>query len=88
MQEGANEILLCDERDGGGKRKQHVPHHSFAQRLYSKLHSFLASLVNLKFSSAPICYTSNMSPNVLQGAQNFVITDSNINVANSVSEAL
>jgi len=38
-------------------------------------------------SFAPICYTSNMSqPNVLQGAQNVVITDSNINVADNVSE--
>jgi hypothetical protein len=27
-------------------------------------------------------------PNILQGAQNVVITDSNINVADSVSEAL
>jgi hypothetical protein len=47
MQEGANELLLRDERDGGGKRKRHVPHHSFAQRLYSKLRSYLASLANL-----------------------------------------
>ena len=39
-------------------------------------------------SFAPICYTSNMSqPNVLQGAQNVVITDSNIHVADSVSKA-
>ena len=36
---------------------------------------------------APICYTANMNPqNVLQGAQNVVITASNINVADSVSE--
>jgi len=44
---GANELLLHDERDGGGKRKRHMLHHSFAQRLYSKLRSFLASLANL-----------------------------------------
>jgi len=49
MQEGANKLLLLDERDGGGKSKRHVPHHSFAQRLYSKLHSYLASLANLNF---------------------------------------
>ena len=45
-------------------------------------------VVTPKFSllpSAPICYTSNMSPNVLHDAQNFVITDSNINVADSVN---
>ena len=47
MQEGANKLLLLDERDGGGKSKRHVPHHSFAQRLYSKLHLYLASLANL-----------------------------------------
>jgi len=47
MQEGANKLLLLDERDGGGKSKRHVPHHSFTQRLYSKLHSYLASLANL-----------------------------------------
>ena len=52
MQEGANELLLRDERDGGGKRKRHVPHHSFAQRLYSKLRSF-ASLTNLNLSLLP-----------------------------------
>jgi hypothetical protein len=50
MQEGANELLLRDERDGGGKRKRHVPHHSFAQRLYSKLRSYLASLANLNLA--------------------------------------
>jgi len=39
-------------------------------------------------SFAPMYYTSDMSqPNVLQGAQNVVITDSNINVADNVSEA-
>jgi hypothetical protein len=52
MQEGANELLLRDERDGGGKRKRHVPHHSFAQRLYSKLRSYLASLANLNLFGA------------------------------------
>jgi len=54
MQEGANELLLHDKQDGGGKRKQHVPHHSFAQRLYSKLCSFLTSLANL--NSDARCY--------------------------------
>ena len=45
-QEGANELLLRDEQGGGRKQKRHVPHHLFAQRLYSTLHSCLASLAN------------------------------------------
>ena len=47
-QEGANELLLRDEQGGGRKQKRHVPHHLFAQRLYSTLHSCLASLANFK----------------------------------------
>ena len=50
-QEGANELLLCDEQGGGRKQKQHMPHYLFTQRLYSMLHSCLTSLVNYKPSS-------------------------------------
>ena len=48
-QEGANELLLRDEQGGGRKQKRHVPHHLFAQRLYSTLHLCLASLANYNF---------------------------------------
>ena len=48
-QEGANELLLHDKQGGGGrKQKWHVLHHLFTQRLYSTIHSYLASLANCK----------------------------------------
>jgi len=48
-QEGANELLLHNKRGGGMKKKQHMPHHLFAQRLYSTIHSYLTSLENFNF---------------------------------------
>ena len=39
-------LPLCDERGGGRKEKRHVPHHLFDQRLYSTIHSYLATLAN------------------------------------------
>ena len=38
-------LPLRDERGGGRKEKQHV-HHLFDQRLYSTIHSYLATLAN------------------------------------------
>jgi len=45
-QGGANELLLHDKQGGGKKKKWHVLHHLFAQRLYSTIHLYLASLAN------------------------------------------
>ena len=40
---------FCVMNKGGGKKKKrHMPHHLFAQRLYSTIHSYLASLANHK----------------------------------------
>ena len=43
-------LPLRDERGGGRKEKRHVPHHLFDQRLYSTIHSYLATLANCKLS--------------------------------------
>ena len=42
-------LPLRDERGGGRKEKRHVPHHLFDQRLYSTIHSYLATLANYNF---------------------------------------
>ena len=44
-------LPLRDERGGGRKEKRHVPHHLFDQRLYSTIHSYLATLANYNLQS-------------------------------------